>query len=143
MNQSLTNRSVPTDILLPHIFYRDVSAAIEWLEHVFGFVEHYRYGTPVSGAQLRAGSGWIMVAEARGPGPAELGYGTQCLTVFTEDVEAHFLRVKTAGGRIVEDLHETVYGEFQFAVEDLDGHRWIFSRHARDLSPDEWGAQIR
>ena len=25
---------------------------------------------------------------------------------------------------------------------DLDGHRWLFSRHARDVSPAEWGATI-
>jgi hypothetical protein len=35
-----------------------------------------------------------------------------------------------------------VYGERQYGVEDLDGHLWLFSRHARDLSPDEWGAVI-
>jgi uncharacterized glyoxalase superfamily protein PhnB len=36
----------------------------------------------------------------------------------------------------------TVYGERQYGVEDLGGHRWLFSQHAWDLSPDEWGAQI-
>jgi hypothetical protein len=36
---------------------------------------------------------------------------------------------------------ETVYSEFQYAA-DLEGHRWLFSRHARDLSPDTWGARI-
>ena len=35
-----------------------------------------------------------------------------------------------------------IYGEFQYAAEDLDGHHWLFSRHARDLSPDEWGATV-
>ena len=40
---------------------------------------------------------------------------------------------------MVEDLHETVYGELQYAAWDLDGHHWLFSRHARDLSPDQWG----
>ena len=50
----LHNRSVPTDILLPHITYRDVDAAIAWLTRAFGFQEHYRYGgNPTSGAQMR------------------------------------------------------------------------------------------
>jgi uncharacterized protein len=62
--------------------------------------------------------------------------------VFVNDVDAHFQRSKSAGARIVEDLHETVYGERQYGVEDLDGHHWLFSRHARDLSPDEWGATV-
>ena len=35
----------------------------------------------------------------------------------------------------------TVYGVSpQFAVRDLAGHHWLFSRHARDLSPAEWGS---
>lgn len=74
--------------------------------------------------------------------PARLGYGTQSLTVFVESIEAHFERAKSAGAKLLEDLHETVYGELQYAVEDLDGHHWLFSRHARDLSPEEWGAKL-
>jgi predicted enzyme related to lactoylglutathione lyase len=57
-------------------------------------------------------------------------------------LEAHFRRAKEAGAKLLEDLHETVYGELQYAAEDLDGHHWLFSRHARDLSPDEWGAKV-
>jgi uncharacterized glyoxalase superfamily protein PhnB len=140
------NRSVPTDIILPHVTYQNVRAAIEWLTRVFGFAEHYRYGDPANpdGAQMHLGDAWIMVNSAR-PGrstPAQLGSETQTLTVFIEDVEGHFEKVKSAGAKIVEDLNQTFYGEFQFGVEDLDGHRWLFSRHARDVSPDEWGATI-
>jgi predicted enzyme related to lactoylglutathione lyase len=71
-----------------------------------------------------------------------LGFGTQSLTVFVDDLEAHFQNAKGAGAKLLEDLHETVYGELQYAAEDLDGHHWLFSRHARDLSPGEWGARV-
>lgn len=49
----LKNRSVPADVILPHITYRDVAAAIVWLAKAFGFAEHYRYGDGerVEGAQ--------------------------------------------------------------------------------------------
>jgi uncharacterized glyoxalase superfamily protein PhnB len=139
-----TNRSVPVDTVLPHIAYRNVAEAIAWLTRTFGFTEHYRYGEPTNGAQMRLGGAWIMLnrATAGRETPAQLGYGTQSLTVFVDDVDAHFERSKSAGARIVEDLHETVYGERQYGVEDLDGHHWLFSQHARDRSPDEWGAQI-
>jgi uncharacterized glyoxalase superfamily protein PhnB len=33
---------------------------------------------------------------------------------------------------------ETEYGERQYGVEDLAGHHWLFSQHARDVSADEW-----
>ncbi len=140
----IRNRSVPADIVLPHIVYSDLPRAIEWLTRVFGFVEHFHYGDPISGAQLHLGNAWIMASATRESlqSPAELGAGTQCLTIFLEEVEAHFARAKSAGATIVEEPHETVYGEFQYAAIDLEGHRWLFSRHARDLSPDAWGATI-
>lgn len=143
----LKNRSVPADIILPHLTYQNVAEAMAWLTKVFGFSEHYRYGEPggqVDGAQMHLGDAWIMLNRAR-PGrasPAQAGCDTQSLTVFVEDVDAHYEKAKSAGARIVEDLHETEYGERQYGVEDLEGHHWLFSRHARDVSPDEWGATI-
>jgi len=143
----LSNRSVPTDTLLAHVVYPDVAEAIAWLARTFGFTEHYRYGEPdgqVSGAQMHLGNAWIMLRKIR-PGeaaPAQLGYGTQSLTVFLDDVDAHFQRAKFAGARIVEELHETMYGERQYGVEDFAGHHWLFSKHARDVSPDQWGATV-
>lgn len=138
-----TNRSVPVDAVLPHVVYQDLPAAMAWLSRAFGFVEHYHYSEPISGAQMYLGRVFVMVKQARGEAsPATLGFGTQSLTVFVEDVEAHFARAKAAGARILEEPHETVYGEFQYAAEDVDGHHWLFSRHARDLSPADWGAVI-
>jgi len=130
--------------VLPHVTYRDLTEAIAWLSDAFGFREHYRYGEPLSGAQVHLGNACIMLNQEREgrSSPAQLGYGTQSLTVFVEDVEAHFQRAKAAGAKILEEPHETVYGEFQYAAEDLDGHHWLFSRHAKDLSPEEWGATI-
>jgi len=143
----LKNRSVPADVILPHITYQNVADALVWLTKAFGFIEHYRYGEPggrVDGAQMHLGDAWIMLNSAR-PGsasPAQVGHDTQSLTVFVEDVDAHFAGAKAAGAKIVEDLHETEYGERQYGALDLEGHHWLFSRHARDVSPDEWGATI-
>jgi len=138
------NRSVPADILLPHVMYQDVEEAIAWLTKTFGFSEHYRYGNPTNGAQVHLGNAWIMLnrAEKGSATPAQLGFGTQSLTVFVEDLEAHFNRAKSAGAKLLEDLHQTEYGELQYAAEDLDGHHWLFSRHARDVKPEEWGAKV-
>jgi uncharacterized glyoxalase superfamily protein PhnB len=126
--------------------YRNLPEAIVWLSRVFGFQEHYRYGDPASpsGAQLHAGQAWLMVRSARDGErtPAEAGFCTQSLSIFVEDVEAHYARARAAGAKTVEELHETEYGEFQYGVEDLDGHHWLFSRHARDAAPASWGAQV-
>ena len=140
----MTNRSVPAMSVLPHLIYRDAVEACEWLKSVFGFAEHYRYGDPVSGIQMYLGSAYIMLSgpRQRRESPAALGYGTQMLTIFVADVDAHFQSTKRSGAKIWEELQETIYGERQYGVEDLDGHQWIFSQHARDISPDEWGATI-
>ena len=42
----ISNRSVPTDTVLPHVVYPDVAKGIDWLTKTFGFTEHYRYGEP-------------------------------------------------------------------------------------------------
>lgn len=142
----LFNRSVPVDVILPHVVYNDLPRAIEWLTSTFGFVEHYRYGgDPISGAQMHLGNAFLMVNAAKSSQcktPAELGYGTQMLTIFVEDVESHYARTRAGGANIVEELHETVYGEFQYGVRDLEGHLWLFSRHARDVDPAGWGATV-
>jgi uncharacterized glyoxalase superfamily protein PhnB len=142
----MKNRSVPVDGVLPHLVYGDVAGAIAWLTEVFGLEEHFRYGDPAApqGAQMHLGDAWVMLSGARDgrKSPKELGAWTQSLTVFVEDVEGHFARTKAKGARVVEELHETVYGELQFGVEDFEGHLWIFSRHARDVGPGEWGAVV-
>src|SRR6202041_1613424 len=60
-NSAMKNRSVPADIVLPHLVYRNVTQAGTWLSRVFGFVEHYRYGDPASGIQMHLGPAWIMI----------------------------------------------------------------------------------
>jgi uncharacterized glyoxalase superfamily protein PhnB len=141
------NRSVPAETLLPHLVYGNIADALRWLHKAFGFVEDFRYGEPggpVQGAQMHLGNAWIMLGSTR-PGrasPAQAGLRTQSLTVFVDDVDAHFERAKSAGAKIVEELHETPYGERQYGAEDLEGHHWLFSKHVRDVSPAEWGATL-
>ena len=142
----VANRSVTADSVLPHITYRNVAEAATCLAAKFGFTEHYRYGPPSapSGAQMYLGDAWVMLdaPDDDQQTTAELGYGTQSLTVFVPDVDAHYESAKSAGATIVEDLHDTMDGERQYGARDLDGHHWLFSAHARDVSPAEWGATI-
>ena len=141
-----SNSSVPTNVLVAHVVYSDVGEAIAWLSKAFGFAEHFRYGDPnhPAGAQMRFGEAVFMIAEVR-PGratPADSGVWTQSLTAFTDDVDAHYARAKAAGARIVEEPHETEYGEYQYGALDFAGHHWLFARHARDISPEQWGATV-
>jgi uncharacterized glyoxalase superfamily protein PhnB len=140
----MKNRSVPCDTVLPHIPYQNLPAALEWLTRVFGFMEHYRYGEPISGAQLYLGPACIMIGSRSQSGTDMGGIGRQkpFLTIFVDDVDAHYRRTKSAGTKITEDLNETAYGERQYAAEDLEGYRWLFAQHVRDADPAEWGAKV-
>ena len=142
----MENRSVPSRTMLAHVVYADVAEAVAWLTKAFGFREHYRYGDPSApnGAQMHLGNAWIMVTQAREGRkiPKELGCETQSLTIFAEDVEGACRRARAAGARIVEEPHETEYGEFQCAAVDFAGHHWLFSRHAKNVSPAAWGATV-
>ncbi len=71
--------------------------------------------------------------------PAQLGAGTQSLTVFIDDVDTHFEHAKAEGAKIVEDPTRPKFGEWQYAAEDVDAHQWLFSRHVRDVDPGECG----
>lgn len=72
----ISNRSVPTGTLLPHVKYQDLEQAIAWLSEAFGFVEHYRYGDPVSGAQMSIGKAWLMLTRAQNAGA--IGIRSDC-----------------------------------------------------------------
>jgi uncharacterized glyoxalase superfamily protein PhnB len=93
---------------------------------------------------MHLGEAWIMLngPQAGRTSPADSDQRNQSLTIFVDDVDGHFARAKSAAAKIVEDLHETIYGERQYGVLDLEGHHWLFSKHVRDVSPDEWGATI-
>jgi uncharacterized glyoxalase superfamily protein PhnB len=134
----LRNRSVPVDTVLPHVAYTNVDEAVRWLASTFGFVEHYRYGGPDNpdGAQVHSGDAWIQLHRARGD------RGPSSITVFVEDIDAHYAHARAQGVKLSEELHETAYGELQYAALDLDGNHWIFSRHARDVDPAAWGATV-
>jgi uncharacterized glyoxalase superfamily protein PhnB len=136
----IDNRSVPTNVLLPHIAYRDLAGAVAWLNRAFGFAEYYRYGNPESpdGVMIRRDCAYIMLKAARDGRLPQ----TSLVTIFVEDVDAHYAKAMLAGAKIVEDLNETCYGERQYGVEDLEGHRWLFSQHVRDADPVEWGAVV-
>lgn len=142
----IENRSAPPKTMLAHVVYENVGEAVAWLTKAFGFREHYRYGDPAApnGAQMYLGNAWIMVREARkgSSSPAAAGVMTQSLTIFLEDVEGVYQRAKAAGAKIVEEPHETEYGEFQCAALDFAGHHWLFARHAKDKGPAEWGATV-
>lgn len=142
--ESLTNRFVPDVAIMPVLGYADVGEAVEWLCGAFGFRERLRIGDHRS--QLLYDGGAITVTQrnvdrsqvASDPSlPAIYSVHVRC-----RDVHAHHERAKAYGARILNPPTDYSYGERQYSVEDIGGHRWSFSESIADVSPLEWGASL-
>ena len=100
------NLSMLAIAVIPVLEYSDVLAAWKWLEEAFGFEVRLRIGS--HRAQLQFGCGAIVVSEHNSPGTAP-GSG-QSVMVRVEAVDAHLLRARQHGARIVRDLEDLPYG---------------------------------
>ena len=140
----VVNRSAPRATVVLILVYEDVGKAIDWLCVTFGFRERLRVGAPggsVAHAQIDIGECAIMLgrqgAEFRPPRPNEV---SQYVTVHVEDVDKHFEQAQRCGARILKPPADMPFGERQYTVEDLGGHRWTFSQSIADVPFEVWGA---
>ena len=140
----VVNRSSPGATVVPILVYEDVGKAIEWLCGTFGFRERLRAAGPggsVSHAQLDIAEGAVILGrqggEFRPPRPNEV---SQFLHVHVDDVDRHFENARQRGARILKTPTDMPFGERQYTVEDLGGHRWTFSQSIADIAPEDWGA---
>lgn len=145
MSLRVTNRSAPTSPVVPVLVYEDAGQALEWLCRVFGFTERLRAANPrgvVTHAQLTAGGGDVMIGGRGGEyRPPEADEITQFVLVHVDDVDAHYERARQHGARIVNPPAEMPFGERQYTVHDIGGHRWTFSQSVADVAPEAWGGR--
>lgn len=140
----MTNRSMLTSTIIPVLVYDDVPQAVSWLCKTFGFVEHLRIGNHRS--QLRFGDGSLVVSERLRSDEAEVASAAfergHSLLVRIQDIDRHYEHARACGASILSTPTTYPYGERQYSVEDLGGHRWTFSQSIADVDPEEWGGRI-
>jgi uncharacterized glyoxalase superfamily protein PhnB len=132
------NRSFPPGTIVPVLDYADVRVAAAWLCHAFGFAERLRIGDHRIQLTYRGGS--VVVADGGGPGaqpPAR-----HSVMVRVDDAHAHHERARRHGARILAPPADHPFGERQYSVEDLGGHRWTFSQTIGDVDPADWGGEL-
>lgn len=128
--------------ITPYILYEDVGAALDWLTKAFGFSERLRMAAPdgsVNHAEMELSDGVIMMGHP-GPdyqNPKQHGHVSLLINVYVDDVDKHFAQAQAAGAKILDEPEDQFYGDRRYAVEDLEGHRWNFATHVRDVPPDE------
>lgn len=121
--------------IVPLMRYRDVNAAITWLNEAFGFETQFAARDEdgsIFYAQLTYGSGLVMVGSDRDSDldslmrlPDEIGgCETQCCYVFVDNISAHLEKAKAAGAEIVLNLQGDEAAGRGYSCRDPQGHIW-------------------
>jgi uncharacterized glyoxalase superfamily protein PhnB len=120
--------------IVPILVYDDIQKAHDFLVRVFGFASggvHKDDDGQVVHGEVKQGDAkiWLHRAapelhlvSARSRSDASGG-----LVVYVDDVDAHFQRTRKAGGRIDSEPQDQDYGQREYGVTDLEGHRWWFA----------------
>jgi uncharacterized glyoxalase superfamily protein PhnB len=138
------NRSIPRCTVIPEFAYADIGEAINWLCEAFGFTLRIRIGD--HRAQLNVGDGAVVLTELKtNAGSESAGGGSpqvdtaHSVMVRVADVDSHHDHAIRHGARVVREPASYPYGERQYSVEDLGGHRWTFTQSIADVAPEDWG----
>lgn len=130
----------------PRLAYRDPTRAVAWLVRGFGLCE--REGARLSTAEgvirmteLQLGTGLVMIGTAGLHGlesPSQLGGRNQMVMAYVDGIDAHYARAKAAGAVVVMELMDQPWGDRRYEALDLEGHRWYFAEHVRDVPEEVW-----
>jgi uncharacterized glyoxalase superfamily protein PhnB len=131
---------LPAPTLLPLMRYRDLMAAIKWLEEAFGFEKQVAVSDAdgnVIYAQMTYGTGMIMLGAVRDTDldklmrqPDEVGgVETQSCYVVVEAADAHYARAKNLGAEIVLEIKSDGFGRRGYSCRDPQGHIWNFGTY--------------
>ena len=119
--------------IFPALRYQDAPQAIDWLNKAFGFEKQFVVpgdNNTVAHAQLRLGTGMIMMGSGGKPDPANPWaaekYGTY---VMVKEIDDHYARAKAAGADIVRPIADTEYGAREYSARDCEGHLWSFGTY--------------
>lgn len=130
--------------VVPMVSYEDCAAAAEWLARAFGFEETERVDEEgeVTHVTMRIGDGIVFLGKpgASYVNPAHLRQQSEVVArmhevpwvidgvwVQVEDVAAHCDGARAAGARILSEPDDGPGGR-RYRVEDLEGHRWMFTQ---------------
>jgi len=114
----------------PSLTYRDLEAALEFLEQAFG-LEPQVLGTDEQGAirhaAVRHGAGLVLLQ----PDLPDQLHGTHLgqgwVYVAVTDPDGHFERARAAGATMLGEPHDALEGQMRgYSARDLEGNLWSF-----------------
>jgi PhnB protein len=141
-----TVKAIPEGMhtITPHIVVRDAAHAAEWYAEALGAEERGRLPLPggkLMYAELWFGDSAVMVAdefpEMGVLSPQSVGGTSVTLNLFTEDVDALWVRAVDAGAEVLHPLQDAFWGDRHGQLTDPFGHRWGLAQHVRNVPPEE------
>ncbi len=132
--------------IYPRLAYRDPTEAVAWLSRAFGLRERERARLStedgrISLTEMELGKGLVMIGSDGAhdlASPTMLGGGSQMVMVYVDEVDKHYARAKEAGAQIVMALEDQPWGDRRYEALDVEGHRWYFAEHVRNVPAGEW-----
>ena len=128
----------------PYIFYADVETALAWLEKTFGFERRGEIPGPdgaIMHAEMQYKDGVVMMGppsdEQGSKSPNELAGVNQSLYIYVDNVDEHYRHAKEAGATNITEPMDMFWGDRMYTVQDLEGHRWSFAQHVKDIAPED------
>jgi uncharacterized glyoxalase superfamily protein PhnB len=132
IQQEFESRRRPT--VVPQLPYEDIRAALSFLERAFGFRE-VATSRMVSAdgrilhSYVEVGNSMIGIGSQGAHGavsPKTAGSASQYISVYIDDIDAHYERARAAGARIDRGPHDHAREYRVYEALDLEGHRWRF-----------------
>ncbi|ARX83013.1 MULTISPECIES: VOC family protein [Streptomyces] len=120
---------------------QDAPALIDFLVGTVGFLRTavYEDGGRVAHAQLDWPEGGGVMLGSHDPKAAEwcLQPGTFGAYVVTDHVDDLYLRLTTAGVKVIREIEDQPYGSREFAIADPEGNKWSFGTYRGEPRPDQ------
>jgi PhnB protein len=144
MSRTLSTTPEGIHTITPHIVVRDAARAAAWYVAALGAVEVRRIPVPggrLMTVELRFGDSAVMLAdefpEMGVVSPLAIGATAVTLHLYTDDVDALWLRAVDAGATVLHPIQDQFWGERHGQITDPFGHRWGLAQRTRDVPPDE------
>ena len=133
--------------ITPTIFVKGAAQAIEFYKQALGAEEICRHATPdgkVMHGELKIGDSRLFICdefpEWDALSPETRGGNTSAFYLYVENSDEAFDRAVSAGAKVIMPVSDTFWGDRVGAVSDPFGHKWNFSTHVRDVTPEELAA---
>ena len=127
--------------IVPQVPYEDIRAALSFLERAFGFREittsrmenadgrilhsYVEFGDSMIGIGSQGAHGAVS--------PKRAGSASQYISVYVDDIDAHYERALAAGARIDRGPHDHAREYRVYEALDIEGHRWRFLQWLREM----------